>query len=205
MWRWILTSTLLLTAGGLYWDLRRPVHSDLRKFDPQALGQLDSDMWRSYYERRPARLLQQMTGLLRQQFGLSFTQSWLAAYYATRGAFVFKDGHDGMYADAIPPLRDYYRVLMPTRDEKYIASAAELELRWWILHRQQSPQLAQSLMDLEAHLYQAPAERFARHAELRAEAMRIRDAKAQTITEADWTHISNLLRESWLELWRAVN
>jgi hypothetical protein len=35
--------------------------------------------------------------------------------------------------------------------------------------------------------------------------MEIRDAKDQSITEEDWNQISALLRESWSELWRAVN
>jgi hypothetical protein len=47
---------------------RRP--SDLRAFDAAAVGQLDTDMWRSYYERRPVRLFEQMITLLRTQYGM---------------------------------------------------------------------------------------------------------------------------------------
>ena len=51
-----------------------------------------------------------------------------------------------------------------------------------------------------------PADRLMEHGRLRAEAMTIRDTKAETggVTEADWTQINELLRESWRSLAKAV-
>jgi len=44
------------------------------------------------------------------------------------------------------------------------------------------------------------------HGRLRAEAMTIRDTKAENggVTEADWIHINELLKESWRSLAKAV-
>ena len=45
------------------------------------------------------------------------------------------------------------------------------------------------------------------HAALRAEAMLIRDDRAEQggVTEEDWQRIDGLLRRSWRSLYRAVN
>lgn len=45
------------------------------------------------------------------------------------------------------------------------------------------------------------------HGRLRAEAMTIRDTKAEQggVTEADWTRIDELLHQSWRSLHEAVN
>ena len=45
------------------------------------------------------------------------------------------------------------------------------------------------------------------YARLRAEAMRIRDnrAEAGSLTEADWGRIHQLLYASWQSFWKAVN
>ena len=44
------------------------------------------------------------------------------------------------------------------------------------------------------------------HGRLRAEAMTIRDTKAENggVTEADWVRINELLKESWRSLAKAV-
>ena len=45
------------------------------------------------------------------------------------------------------------------------------------------------------------------HAKLRAEAMTIRDTKAEQggVTDADWAKIDELLHASWQSLYKAVN
>ena len=52
-----------------------------------------------------------------------------------------------------------------------------------------------------------PAERFAEHARLRADAMTFRDTKADSggLTEADWAKIDELLHASWRSLFNTVN
>jgi hypothetical protein len=73
--------------------------------------------------------------------------------------------------------------------------------------RSNTGDLAHSLAALSSELYQMPSERFTEHARLRAEAMTIRDKKAEEggVTEADWARIDELLHGSWQSLFSAVN
>ncbi len=89
--------------------------------------------------------------------------------------------------------------------------AARLDLEWWIIHRERERHepgdLPRALAELQGELYQMPAERFAEHANLRAEAMTIRDTQADAggVTEADWAKIDQLLHASWRSLFEEVN
>jgi hypothetical protein len=51
------------------------------------------------------------------------------------------------------------------------------------------------------------SDKLAEHARLRAEAMEIRDTKAEQggVTEEDWRRIDELLHQSWRSLHAAVN
>jgi hypothetical protein len=67
--------------------------------------------------------------------------------------------------------------------------------------------LRRALADLAAEIYRLPAGRLSEHARLRAEAMEIRDTKAEQggVTEDDWRRIDELLHASWRALHAAVN
>jgi hypothetical protein len=212
--RRLLRALLVLTAAAavalftIAWVEQSSLHKvNLNGFDARAVGQLDTDMWRSYYERRPARLFRQMTTLLDTQFHMPLLMRVRNAYRAAHAAFVFKDGHNrAEYEKALPDLERYYAdiaalAIRPFDPQK----AARLELEWWILHRERSPQLAAALADLQAVIYGVPADRLADHAELRAEAMVLRDHKGDSITEADWKQIGGMLDHSWTSLYEAVN
>jgi hypothetical protein len=107
---------------------------------------------------------------------------------------------------------DFYTAIHRVSDIDFnIDRAARLELEWWIIHRERkshkSGELERALAELPAELYQMPAEKFIEHARLRAEAMTIRDTKADDggVTEEDWKRIEELLRASWLSLYDTVN
>jgi hypothetical protein len=180
--------------------------SDLRAFDAVAVGKLDTDMWRSYYERRSVRLFEQMITLLRTQYGMRPIEALANAYRAAHAAFIFKDGRS--HADcekALPDLEAYYRDIAARSGHSFDAHrAAVLELEWWIVHRERDSELPAALAALQAEIYGIPADRFAEHARLRAEAMDLRDGKGAAITEADWQKIGEMLAGSWESLHRAV-
>src|SRR5919199_1566693 len=183
----LLLLLLVLLAAWIAFDLRRAHATDIRSFDPDEVARLETQMWRSYYARRRARLFLQLGELLREQYRFPYWQSQRVAYHAARAAFVFKDGHSRA---------DYER-------------AARLELEWWIVHRErrqhQPGDLARALADSAAEIYQVPAARLAEHARLRAEAMTIRDSTAAAggVSEADWARIDQLLHQSWRSLHQA--
>ncbi len=145
-----------------------------------------------------------MAGLMRTQYGFSFSQSQLAAWHAAHAAFVFKKGHNRTeYEQALPSLRRFYTMIRRDSSIPFdIDKAARLELEWWIIHRDRDQYgveaLKKSLAELEACVYQMPAEKFSDHAAARADAMVLRDAGG------DWTRIGQLLDLSWTSLHDAV-
>src|ERR1700730_16917991 len=202
---------VLLICAGLY-DLYFPRTIRMREFDPDEVARLETAMWRSYYERRRLSLFNQLAELLRTQYHMPPVRSNLVAYYAADAAFVFKKGAQRSdYEQALPDLVKFYSAIRKMSDIPFDEDrAARLELEWWIIHRQRAQHapgdLEKALADLQAEIYHVPVDRLMEHGQLRAEAMTIRDTKADSggVTEADWARINELLKESWRSLARAV-
>lgn len=194
-------------------DLLAPRSSRMRGFDPNEVARLETAMWRSYYDKQQLRLYNQMTELLRSQYNLPFIRSNTVAYQAARAAFVFKGGHNRQeYEKALPYLISFYTAIRNVSDIPFdVDRASRLELEWWIVHRERDKHppgdLANALAALSSELYQMPEEVFSEHARLRAEAMAIRDKKAEAggVSEADWAKIDELLHLSWQSLFKVVN
>ena len=210
--RVILVILALLLSYALF-DLYGPRSSKMRSFDANEVARLETAMWKSYYSRERVRLYNQMTELLRTQYNLPFIRSNAVAYQASRAAFVFKDGHNrAEYEKALPYLVNFYNSVRKVSDVPFdVDRTARLELEWWIIHRERKSHapgdLDRALADLPAEIYGVPAERLMEHAKLRAEAMTIRDTKAEQggVTDADWAKIDELLHASWQSLYKAVN
>jgi hypothetical protein len=207
----IRTSALLLIAALLVWDawdLAAPVHSDLRDFDAHAVARMETGMWRSYYDHRRVALFSELATLLRTQYHLPFWRSWVGAYHGARAAVVFQRGRERAdYEQALPDLRSFYKPIRAASNIPFDTEiAARLELEWWIDHRRRAATLRPSLAALQAEIYQLPANRFVEHADARAEAMLLRDARAEAgdMNDADWARIGALLDTSWTGLKNAV-
>ncbi|HYO63871.1 MAG TPA: hypothetical protein VER08_09590 [Pyrinomonadaceae bacterium] len=204
---------LVALLAWLAFDLFAPRRTRLSDFDPDEVARLETAMWRSYYERRRLALFTQLSELLRTQYRLPLVRSHAVAFRAARAAFVFKDGRGRAdYERALPDLVEFYEKIREVSDVPFdVSRAARLELEWWIIHRERQRHapgdLERALAELPAELYRVPAERLAEHARLRAEAMSIRDTKAEAggVTEDDWRRIDELLHASWKSLWRTVN
>ena len=210
---WLIVAVI---GAALVWiavDLYAPRSTKMRSFDPNEVARLETAMWRSYYDRQRLRLFKEMAELLRTQYNMPFWRSNRVAYEAAHAAFVFKDGRNRAdYEQALPDLRNYYASLRELSDIPFdVERAARLELEWWIVHRERAQHapgdLQRALAESAAEVYRVPVERLMEHARLRAEAMTIRDKKAEAggVTEEDWARIGELLRASWQSLFRAVN
>jgi hypothetical protein len=203
---------VILAATYIGFDLFAPRDSKMRDFNPDEVARLETAMWRSYYDKQQVALYNQMTELLRTQYNLPLVRSNVVSYDAAKAAFVFKDGHNrAEYEKALPNLVSFYTSIRKVSDIPFdIDRAARLELEWWIIHRERKTHkpgdLDRSLAELAAELYRIPVERAMEHARLRAEAITIRDNKAETggVTEQDWSKIDELLHESWRSLKEAV-
>ena len=204
---------LILTAALAAWiatDLLIPHRTDFRNFDPIVSGRLDAAMWRSYYERKPARLFWQLAHSLREQFHSGFWSSFPMAYHAAKAAFTFKDGRSRVeYAKALPDLERYFADINALSLTPFdVKAAARNELEWWIVRREPAQYTTADWERLIAavagEIYQLPADRFAAYARLRVEAMVLRDQQGEKITETDWSRISSLLEQSWSALAAAL-
>lgn len=208
----ILLVVVILAVAYIAFDLLAPRESKMRNFNPDEVARLETAMWRSYYDKERVKLYNEMTELLRSQYNLPFVRSNTVAYQATRAAFVFKDGHSRAdYEKALPNLVSFYTSIRKVSDIPFdIDRAARLELEWWIVHRERNQHapgdLDRALAELAAELYRVPVERVMEHARLRAEAMTIRDTRAEAgqVSERDWARIDELLHESWRSLKEAV-
>lgn len=203
--RLILKFLLVLLAVWIIFDLFVPHHSNFKKYDSNVVAKLETDMWRSYYERKPFALFWQLSELLRTQYHLPFLKSNYVSYEATRAAFVFKKGHNRTdYEKALPYLVKYYQSIRNSGDMSFnVDRAAKLELEWWIVHRERKKHppsdLVTALADIQSELYQAPPQKFTEHADYRAQAMTLRDDLAEkgVVSDKDWKQINDLLLVSW--------
>ncbi len=208
----VAAGLIIVLATWAIYDLYAPRTAHLREFDADEVARLETAMWRSYYEKRRLSLFNQLSELLRTQYNMPLLRSNLVGYYAANAAFVFKKGKQRTdYEKALPDLVRFYDAVRKISDVPFDANrAAALELEWWIIHRERakhSPEdLPRALAALQAELYGLPAERFMEHGRLRAEAMTIRDTRAESggVTEADWARIDDLLQQSWGLLSAAV-
>jgi len=208
----IIAVVLVLLLGGVLFDLYYPRTAKLREFDPDEVARLETAMWRSYYEKEHLRLFNQLSELLRTQYHMPPIRSNEVAYYGANAAFIFKQGQERTdYEKALPDLKKFYGEIRKISDVPFdVDRVSQLELEWWIVHRQRAQHkpgdLDRALAELQAEIYRVPVEKLMEHGRLRAEAMTIRDTKAdeEGVTESDWARIDQLLRESWRSLARAV-
>lgn len=209
----IVAAILVALVAACLVDLVGPVKSDIRVFDAAQVARLDTDMWRSYYDRKPAALFLQLAELLRVQFHFPVLRSYVVAGHAARAAFVFKDGaRRADYERALPDLRAYFEAIRAISVTPFdVERAARLELEWWIVHRERPRHapgdLDRAVADAAAALYDVPGARLATYGHERSVAMTIRDSTQATggVSEADWTAIRGHLDTSWASLAAAVH
>jgi hypothetical protein len=202
-----------MTVGALaclwiLFDAFIPRRHSMKDFDPHAVARLEMEAWRSYYDHRRFALFIELVQLLRSQYHLSVVRSCVAAYDAARAAVVFQRGKARAdYERALPSLLAYYSLIRAGSESPFdVQRAARLELEWWIVHRQRKQHapadLPASLAALQAEIYSEPADRFREHAQKRADAMLLRDERAESggLTDSDWQHINDMLDTSWVSL-----
>ena len=71
----ILSLLVLLFAGYLLVDYAWPRKSNLREFVPADVARLDTEMWRSYYDRNQVKLIGQLVNLFRAQYRASWVDA----------------------------------------------------------------------------------------------------------------------------------
>ena len=209
----VAVAILAVLVGGLAANLCWPVRTDIRVFDADHMARLDTEMWRSYYDKKPLTLYLQLGQVLRDEFHMTLARSFVTSFRAARAAFVFKRGHARAdYERALPDLERYFADIHDISETPFdVDRAARTELEWWIVHRERAQHapgdLSRSLAVAAGALYQVDPLRLTTYGDERAIAMTIRDDRqaAGGVSEADWTAIDEHLRRSWGALRAALH
>lgn len=151
--------------------------SPLRRFDPRRLAHYEKENYVAYYQKNWLKLLRVSIGMVKEAFGLSWPQAAYAAYWVARAEIAFAPFPDNDVPKAEAYIRRFYQFIKDTHHEDFdVASAAKLELNWWIAHRKlfgnaQNDGLVQALADLYAEAYGVDAIKVFPAAGLRAQGM----------------------------------
>lgn len=131
---------------------------DMDRFNPATIAYYETEGWRAYYDRDWLRAFGLMAHLVESQFHIPFPRSFLAVYHVIRAsiAFVPKD-HD---LDIVGHhLERFYRIVAGANGDAFDPHAvAELELRYWVIHREMVDEtdkraLVESVAALHAALF----------------------------------------------------
>lgn len=204
----ILVLALVCGALGIYagWP-RKP---DLCTFDPAGMARLETAMWRDYYEKRYPALFYHLYEVSRTQFGFSPVNAVRIALSAAQAARTFQPTRSRQEANAaLPSLRTYYDLLAAAAPAAFdVEEAARLELDWWQARRE-----AVGPRDYGVTVAKVAALTYGKSSNDpgmrrsgigRAEAMAFRDARGETMTEADWSEIEAQLLRAYQLLEAAV-
>ena len=178
-----------------------PRQADLTAFAPDAMAELETAMWRDYYEKRYLALARDLYEVGRGQYNFSPLDSARIAFAAASAAKAFQPSRSRAEAEAaLPALISYFDLLSRgSRIEVDIEDAARTELAWWQARREEvrAEQYGLIIARVATLVYGVDGEDMRRAGVIRAQAMAYRDAHAATITEADWTAIEDRLRAAY--------
>ena len=186
-----------------------PRRADLTRFDPAEMAQLETVMWRHYYEKRHFALFLDLYRVSRREQGFSPLDSARVAVAAARAARSFQPSTSRAEADAaIPYLEGYFRLLSHAAPIPVdVADAARTELAWWQARREAVPpdQYGAIIARVSTLLYGVDNGDIRRAGVLRAQAMQYRDARSASMHEADWSAIRDQLQVAYGLLKKAVS
>lgn len=179
-----------------------PRHASLRRFDPNRVARLETDMWRHYYQKEYFDLFKCLYAVSREQYEFSPWDSLRLSYFAAEAAKVFQPSQNRREAEeAIPILENYYAVLRHYGGERFdVSKAARLELDWWQLRREKAApaQYGAVIAQVTAELYATNSIAMQQSALLRAEMMHYRDEHSSNVMQIeDWDHIERGLRNAY--------
>lgn len=175
------------------------------------MAQLDSDMWRAYYNHQFFKLFLLLIQLMKTQFRFNWFVTLRLAYYSGVAAAYYRiKKHRGVDNDRVlKKLVQFYRLISKNATETFnYREAAKLELAWWDIHRRSyknNKELEQSLADGMAAIYNIPASKLGEYAHYRAEAMILprHEGDGQPVP-TDWDMVTDMLVQAWGQLHEAV-
>jgi hypothetical protein len=188
--------------------------TDTSPFDPDALADLETRMWKAYYRRQPARLFGLLILALREQAHASWPRAVASAVLLTKAAVGFAQS-TGDYDRFAPDIARGYRLLgLPKSVD--VDEVARWELRWWVVRREIGLAAGEAAGEAITHLYAAfynlPLDAVVEAGRLRGLAAEIRDRGAAADPDGQrgpgrgyWPEVARLLRESYRSLAHAIS
>ena len=155
-----------------------------RSFDPRLVGELECTAWVAYYRRDWLAFLRAGLRVGRHAFGLSWKSTIQCAWLILRANQLWAPAPDNHPERSQRMMERFYRIVQRLYDDPFDpATAAELEVQWWRVHRDaqrsatpnEGPALADALARLYSHVYGVAEESVRPAAEERALAMRLSD------------------------------
>jgi hypothetical protein len=185
--------------------------TDLRQFDYEEVANLDSAMWRAYYNHQFLKLFSLALRLIKTQLGLNWILTIRLAYYSAWAAAYYRiNKHKGVdNTRVLNSLTKFFRIISENSVEVFdYQKAAELELAWWDVHRrskQNNEALEQSLAVAAAAVYNVPSSALGEYAHCRAAAMILpqHEGDKQPVF-TNWAEVTALLNESWRSLHKVI-
>ena len=183
------------------------------RFDADQVAHFETVGWRANYARNWPYMLYLVVRLLQAQFRMNLWQALRAAYYVTRASVAWVPiDHNLNVVRAY--LVKFYIVAQQASQLPFDPDrVAELELKYWIVHREWSGKpdktaLIQSLAELHAGIFGASVEAMRPSAENRAAAATTVDlitSKQSKDIEADYRRIEQYLRTAYRQIDEAVS
>lgn len=136
-----------------------------RRFDPHRVGELECDAWVAYYRREWLKVLRAAVLLTRHTFGLPWPATLYGAWLVLRGNQLWAPYPDNDPDGARRVMERFYRVVARRHAESFDpATAAQLEVEWWRVHREHQHSasedghdpLVASLSRLYSYVYSVP-------------------------------------------------
>ena len=206
--RWVVGAIVAVAAVAAGY-VAIPRRADLTRFDPAAMANLETAMWRHYYEARYLALLLDLYRAARHEQGFSPLDSARIALAAARAAKSFQPSTSRAEAEAAMPfLESYFRLLAPAAPVAVpVEETARTELAWWQARREVvSPeQYGAIIARVSTLIYGVDNTDIRRSGIIRAQAMDYRDAHSADMTEADWAAIEGRLQVAYGLLKQAVS
>ncbi len=184
-------------------------HVSTSDFDPKAVGESETRMWRAYYLGDELTLGRELSSLQRNKLHVSQLDALRIAEPLARAASTFAGSHGDYERDVLSPLTDgYARIAKATGATWRPEDAARAELAWWVARRtpgQGDPaNVGRLIADLYALLYGKRNGDIDRAGLLRAEAAHQRDEEADR-GQPNWPAIEAKLVESYVALRKGVS
>jgi hypothetical protein len=155
-----------------------------RSFDPQMVGTLECAAWVAYYRRDWLTFLRSGVRVSRHVFGLSWKATIQCSWLILRANQLWAPFPNNDPERSRRMMERFYRIVQRLYDEPFDpATAADLEVQWWRVHRDNQytpsgnggPGLADALVRLYSHVYGVPEQSVRCAAEQRALAMHFSD------------------------------